>query len=291
MILEKYKKQLDENAKIIKQVDNQKLPNLYWFLHTQKGKRLDRLICLIDVLRQLDEKKYRLLQRPNMWGGYCSVRYLAEKGKEIAKDHLVWHSFVIQALALGLIYRHLPTIEEEQAYKEYKQHKAKSNGFIDESTTENERATSLLGVPLYTLERLMLADKQALKLRYSRVSTYRISKEAVIQIWGQKIANTIYQDQRVEALESKKIAWGIVVTARELIKEKGYASKIELLNDTALYLWRTQGISRNWRYETEKYYQKLGRAKLEENGIKYHPPSKQEMDEYDLKDRRWIYTL
>lgn len=226
MTFEEYQRQLAEGVKIIKQVDEKTLPDLHWFLSRYNGKMLSRLILLTETLKDIDNQC--LYKRPSMWVAFISVRETAKAGKDLATYHGTWHKTIIQLIALGLIYRRKPDESD------------KNNKYMAESLRiaeeRGQKPIAYMGVPSYNKERLRKANAQARKLRNSQVSPSRISKASVIQIWGQKTANAIYQDTREETDTQSEVSKVLVQTARKLIRQKGYTTKVELIQTTIDHL-------------------------------------------------------
>jgi hypothetical protein len=143
-----------------------------------------------------------------------------------------------------------------------------------------------IGTPAYTAARLQEANKLAKKLRDSGMSTSNMNKVKVIRIWGQATANEIYQDGRNETAMQKEIIQVLVETAKELIKSQGYTTKDELLRETIKCLRKNVHPQ-----EVKWLYNNMGNGILKEHDIRYHPPSNQVIEKYNLKNRRWIYTF
>lgn len=281
MTVDEYKRQLACNIETIKKVDGEALPHLYWYLTRYNGKMIQRLISIIELLKGIENPT--LVASPNMWAAFLSVRHISEMGQDITKDFKTWQSSIIQLLALGLIYRHIPSQADE------------GNRYMADSIKrkrKHHRVISYLGVPSYTPDRLTAADTKAKQLRYSKVSTANMSKEAIIQIWGQNTANAIYQDTRTESPRNKEVSNALVKTAQALIKEKGYTWKKELLAGTAKQLHQGKtGHLIDYQREVTRLYNKLGRRILHDSGIRYHPPSGQDSSKYNLRSKQWIYTF
>lgn len=302
MTFEEYKQQLAENIEIINHVNDRELPYLHWFLTRNNGKMLSRLVSLLETLRSIDNQT--LYMKPHLWVAFISIRHLTEKGKHLATYHGTWQSTIIQLLALGLIYRHKPKNDDTD------------NRYMADSLkkAQGRQPIGYMGVPAYTGIRLRKANRMARKLKESKVSTSKISKADVIQIWGQKVANTIYQDTRTETDIQAEVSEALVQTARRLIARKGYATKQELLQVTTDHLdtLHPEELEKKERFftllfaldpghrditfvdyawEVTRLYKSRGRGILHAGGIVYHSPTRQQAEAYNLNDRQWIFTL
>lgn len=280
MTFEEYKVLLAENQAIIDQVQARReaLPYLHWYLTRHKGKMLTRVKAILHLLAGIDNQTYYRKQ----WMAFISIRHLARQGQDIASCHRTWHSTLLMLQALGLITRHKPSEGDID------------NRYMADSLTrrKDQAPIGYMGAPAYTEKRLLLADRMAKKLRNSQVSTSKLSKADVIQIWGSKVANKIYQDGRTETALQKDIAKELTSTASRLIQEEGYTTRERLIQATADDLKRKYAPGSIDHYnQVERLYKARGRGILTAGGITYQAPTRQQIEAYGLSNRQWIYQV
>lgn len=295
-----YKQQIADNISTIGSIDGDAYPFLYGFLMNRKGKMLDRLVRLLEVLHETQNQTFYR----ERWYCFASLEYLTERGQDITKGYQAWKSTVMLLLVFGLLKRHIPSECANDMYNKY----MKSS--LDKSKKSKKRPISYWTVDAYTHGRLKIAEHRAKKWIQSGMTLQHFSKESITTVFGQRVADKIYSHKATISHKDREVENALVEAAIQLIHTAGYATKSMVLdaathimenqypNDAerfreldpfAALTQQAQDKPRNLRQEVAEMYSKRGKAILHKADIKLCPPTTKDMEQYHLDNRQWIF--
>lgn len=264
----------DPRRLAIKNLDKDKYPALYKMLFQYWQ---DKLFKTLEYYWMVQDTKPKQYYRP---GGYYefieSRRHSAFKAPHISRDHRVWQRNTVLLHCLGLISTRrprrkdgewLPPIEHQSIVIMLKKGHRQPSTYI---TTQ-----------LWELDMLEYSEAQAQKWVDNRTPVKYLTKEIIINVFGQELANKVYCDDRgvpaSSAEANEKLKQAIISTS----KAKGYTTKGKLLTQAA------KGIG---KMKADKAWSVYGRQVMDTIGYRYHKPSKADKARYGIRanDNRWI---
>lgn len=105
-----------------------------------------------------------------------------------------------------------------------------------------------------------------------------MNKFYLIKIFGQKFADSVYNDERVISKRSQTIAKRLETTLLKLIKEQGYATKDQVISKTIL-----SGRLKATREDKEREFYRSLPSFLERNSLKCITATKKLVTKFNLK--------
>lgn len=208
----------------------------------------------VDPLVVVDNLKYK----------YIYIEHLIEhtgihKNKKRRKERRfnrkgIWSTKINILCTLGLIYKlDISNISSEDSYKIRKSREKRKEKIeeksIDESKAKYVKNVNYFAIPRYDDEMILnRADERAKKLYENGYKQSTFSKSIVIEAFGQDFADKIFLDKRKKTSAEAERESIVFLTIAKKIKEKGYTTKIEVLDELSFKI----DIFENKPYEVLK---------------------------------------
>ena len=293
---DEYRMIVKANISALEGLSAEAYPNLYRMLMQREKALYRRLMVILHQVYTQDNQT----QQDGHWYAYTSLRDMVKRYPEAGNSHITWYRSVILFQCWGLLVRMLPTEDSPNKYMKKAYEQMQQHG--------RNMPTAFYSVPLYSPVLLSYADLQAERWLKSGATFTGFSKETVIEVYGQLMADSIYSDGRRKTNRHKTIEQMLVRTAKEQIKVHGYTTKQAVM----------QGISRNLKeqlLEDEAYlssipelldpsteagilswrmvshvFKNRGNLILKRSNLAYAPPTREQKQRYGLADGTWIIT-
>lgn len=211
-----------------------------------------------------------------------AVRYSAKAGRAIATSEKTWQYRRILLHCLGLIRTRRPdpehilsSIEKRSINRmRTKRHETRDNGY---------RAITYITTQIWQPDCLDYSEAQAEKWLANKKPVKYLTKEAIIHVFGQELANQVYCDKREIPLITEQYKKAIFTAIIDIVKRKSYATKSQVISRAAKAI---NVIS------AEKAWVVYGKYIMADAGYTYHRPTNSDKIRYSIKanDNRWIIT-
>ena len=266
----------DLRRKAIKNLDRGRYPALFKMLFVFWG---DKLFRTLEYYWMIQDTKPGQHLHP---GGYYefteSRRNSSEKAGYISRDHRVWQCNTVLLHCLGFI-------STRRARRKPGEYISSFDHWTIVNMCRNghQQPTTIITTQLWTLDKLDYSEAQAQKWVDNRSPVKYLTKETIINIYGQGLADQVYCDSRgipeSTGKANDKLKKAIVKTS----KAKGYTTRDKVI---------AQVQKSTGKIKAEKTWAEYGKQVMENAGFRHHRPSKADKARYGIKpnDNRWIIT-
>lgn len=284
------------NIRIIKNLNQQQYPSLHELLYRRRGGLFNELLYMLEAI---DSKQY--LQAEPFGGGsfYQRIGYfsLDEKARTINRSKDTWHYKLILLLAIGLLKRDKPNDDTQNAVKKI----AVDRQRRQQAKTERKiQPISFWYCDSYTQKQLKYCDIQAKKWIDSKATFTNFTKETVIRVFGEYVANRIYQDGRKTTKLTEMAYTCICEAIANIVSERGYASVDDALTLAGRTLFNRmkkppdlEGQLKAFCVAISKVHKEWSKQKrdaLSAGGYQYRRPTNEEKNENGIVGNEWIIT-
>lgn len=266
-----YVKSVRTSWKTICRLSYEEYPNLFIFLHKRNDAIFNRLRFVFSLAEYTDNQLEK--------GGHCYFFYplsnFAHYGSMYARTELTWEKTVVLFTCVGLIDRYMPTSKTAtQKYEKKALQTAKEQS--------HKRSTAFYSIPEYTEEHLYHMEEQARKWIEGHGNCNSFSKSTIIDIFGNDLANKIYQDKRRKPWKKTKAERDMAhILIRQLILN-GYTTRNRLIAEVA------EDYPNESTYTARETWDRAHYRILQEVGARHHRPTQEEKEKYNLKGEGWI---
>lgn len=272
--------QPDPKRVALRNLEKEKHPALYTMLFEQwHGKLFDTLTY---YWFQQDTIPNQHLRPGGYYEFFQSRRYSADKGHYVSRDPRAWQYRTVLLHCLGLISTRRPkpgddlsTIEKESIRLMYDN---RIRYFDD-----RYHSITFITTELWSLDKLDYSEKQAQKWLDNPQQVSYLTKENIIRVFGQELADEVYCDDRCIPKTSLFARKALKQAIKDTIRRKGYTTKEKGIDKAS------KTIS---RLSARKAWAKHSYEVLAELGYRYHRPTISEKAKYRIKadNNRWIIT-
>ena len=293
---DEYKMLLKANISVLESLSSDAYPNLYHMLMQRDKALYSRLLAILHRMHTQGNQT----QQDGYWFVFFSLRNMAEQHPEAGENHITWYRSIILFLCWGLLIRKFPPENSLNGYMRKAYELMQQQG--------RDMPTPYYSLPLYTPEQLTYADRQAERWLKSGATFTGFTKETVIEVYDQLLADSIYEDGRRKTKQNKTIEQMLVQAAKDQIKAHGYTKKhgvmqevsgklkMQLLEDES-YLSSiselldpsTEADVLSWQ-KVNHVFTNRGKLILQRANMTYAPPTKEQRQRYALSDGGWIIT-
>ncbi len=293
---DEYRTLVEANISALQGLSAEAYPNLFRMLMKHNSALYMRIMA---ILRRMNEQDNQTLQ-DGYWFVFFSMRDIAGKYPDAGKSYITWYHSIILFMCWGLLVRMLPTADSPNKYMRKAYEQMQQHG--------RNMPTAFYSVLLYSPEQLSYADRQAERWIKSGATFTSFSKETIIEVYGQPMADSIYGDGRRKTKRHKDIEQMLVRTAKEQIKALGYTTKqavmqevsrnlkAQLLEDESflssiseLLDTSSEADVHSWRMVSH-VFKSRGNLILQRSNLAYASPTRKQRECYGLEDGTWIIT-
>lgn len=264
----------DPNRAALKNLDKAKYPALHRLLFRQWRDRLFRTLEYFWL--QQDTIANQHLHPDGYYMFWQSREHTAYEGRYISHNIRVWQRNIILLHCLGLIFTRKARYEKGKKLSE-----------IDRKALEimkekgYQKPVTNYTTQLWNLDRLEYSEAQAQKWIDNRISAIYVTKEIVIRVFGQELADEVYGDTRGIPDKSAEVNEAMKQAIIKTSIKKGYTTRLKVVAQ----------VTRTFdKYKAKKAWAVYGNDILAESGYRYHRPSKADKARYGIRanDNRWI---
>jgi hypothetical protein len=291
--MEAYRARIEANRKAIQGITPEAYPYLYQLLTQRNNALQGRLLAMLQRMQTIDNQEK---DRDGNYWYYESLRHFAVSGQESARTPITWYKSIILLCCLGLIWRQKPTEDATTPYQ------VSANSHRRTDINAQWQAIGFYSTPEYTPVVLDQAERRA-KAWIQRGATIRgLSKETIIEVFGQRVANMIYQDERRKTNLHKELESIFIKQAKAQIKVNGFTTKEGIIKGTVeatyqaflkkecvspLLMPEEEARRRAWQ-EVKRVYENRGKILLERSKLIFRRPTNEEKERYGLDGNGWI---
>lgn len=268
----------DSRRQAIKSLDKDKYPALYKMLFVFWR---DKLFRTLEYYWRVQDTKEG--QHLNPTSGHYefteSRQHSAKNARYISSDPRVWQRNTILLHCLGLI-----TIRRAKPRKpgEYTP-EFDYWTILNMVNKKQQQPITIITTQSWTLDMLDYSEAQAQKWVDNRTSAKYLTKETIINIFGQELADQAYSDDRGIPESTDKAIESIQKAIVKTSKARGYTTKAKVFAQVQKSIGKIK---------TEKTWSEYGKRILAEIGYWHHRPTKTDKAKYGIKsdNNKWIIT-
>lgn len=248
-------------SRITAGIDGKRYPALSAYLENRRSRLKHNLLLMLEYMRDT--------QAGTTYGG---LRYWGIPKGYMQQQHggssKVWQSHLIFFSMAGLLERVKPNGQTKNEKMAAAYNKALEEGKAPEIFYSSR---------LYTVALLRYAEAQAQRFKGRGISLSDIRKTDIIALYGQEIADLLYQDERTVSAEDEEAAQRILKAINEQIEARGYAIKADAITAAARGTW-----------EREALYQKIQHtaaqlpALCQDHGLIYRRVRREDQEKWGL---------
>lgn len=299
--LSEYRKELERNLSVIKDIVNDRMSSIYPCL----SKRLTsyrascgkRLCFMLEYARNYGADDRQFISYDSYRGYECALSYdtmITQYGGSVE----TWYHTVRFFSSVGLLYVHKPDNHEKgntpaQMYSVTRARERASK------THKKARSVNWYSFPRYSEKRLAEAEERCVCLQ--GISMSSMNKDALRDALGEKIANTAADTVFQMSPETEKEREVIKSIIAEQIERDGYTTPTRVLRsveekiinepvnvDDDIFnvdlVVENEKIRKHIRWTWKAYQKKL----FEGMQLVYSSPTGSEREAYKLSDKKWI---
>lgn len=285
-----------ENIKVIQNIDSSEYPNLHKLLHKRRGGLYQ---ALIYILEKSDREPYLQYEEYGAGSFSQSIGHFTrdEEARAINRTTQTWQNKLILLLAIGLIKRDKP---DENTTNLNKRLAVSRSIRMQHKNKRKAQPISYWYFDKYTDKKIVFCERRSKKWVDSGYSLSNISKEVIIKVYGEKIANAIYQDKRRISAITNIANYEIANAISEIVQLKGYAYRDEVLTLAGRQLFNKLDVKPDTISQQKALNKAMNKVRKEWNkqrqevidigGYQYSRPREADKTKYNITGNEWIIT-